>query len=106
MRRMVTRVLRFIAIISLATAATAASPAFAASDPVGAVYTQTNAAAGNAVLAFDRASDGSLTPAGSYPTGDLGTGTGSVHRVPSRSARTAVGSSSSTRAATTSPSTR
>ena len=42
----------------------------------GAVYSQTNAVAGNAVVAFDRAADGSLTPAGSYPTGGLGTGAG------------------------------
>ncbi len=42
----------------------------------GAVFTQTNAAAGNAVLAFDRGADGSLTPAGSFATGGLGTGAG------------------------------
>ena len=29
----------------------------------------TNSASGNAVEAFARASDGSLTPAGTYPTG-------------------------------------
>lgn len=39
----------------------------------GAVYTMSNAAAGNVVLAFDRASDGRLTPAGSWSTGGLGT---------------------------------
>ena len=42
----------------------------------GAVYSQTNAVAGNAVAAFDRAADGRLTPAGSYATGGLGTGAG------------------------------
>lgn len=42
----------------------------------GAVFTQTNAAAGNAVLAFDRGGDGALTPAGTYTTGGLGTGSG------------------------------
>ena len=41
---------------------------------VGAVFTLSNAAAGNAVIAFSRASDGSLTPAGSFAT--LGNGTG------------------------------
>lgn len=42
----------------------------------GAVYSQTNAVAGNSVLAFDRGADGSLTPTGSYTTGGLGTGAG------------------------------
>ena len=42
----------------------------------GAVYTQSNAAAGNAVLAFRRAADGSLTAAGSYRTGGNGLGRG------------------------------
>ena len=41
---------------------------------VGAVYTQSNSAAGNAVIVFGRSTDGSLTPAGSFPT--LGNGTG------------------------------
>src|SRR5215218_2642238 len=41
---------------------------------VGAVFTVSNQAAGNAVIAFSRASDGSLTPAGSFAT--LGNGTG------------------------------
>ena len=41
---------------------------------VGAVYTQSNSAAGNAVIVFGRDADGSLTPAGSFAT--LGTGTG------------------------------
>ena len=42
--------------------------------PSGAVYTLTNAAAGNEVAVFDRASDGTLTPAYTVPTGGLGTG--------------------------------
>jgi len=42
----------------------------------GAVYTQTNAAAGNAVLAFDRDRDGALTPAGTFPTQGSGSGGG------------------------------
>jgi 6-phosphogluconolactonase (cycloisomerase 2 family) len=41
-----------------------------------AVYTQTNSAAGNAVLVLTRGDDGALTPAGSYPTGGLGTSAG------------------------------
>jgi len=42
----------------------------------GAVFTMNNAVAGNAVLVFQRAADGTLTAAGSVPTGGLGAGTG------------------------------
>ena len=42
----------------------------------GAVYTLTNQATGNSVIVFDRAADGTLTLAGSFPTGGTGTGTG------------------------------
>jgi 6-phosphogluconolactonase (cycloisomerase 2 family) len=53
------------------------SPSFdRGSNTVGQVYTMTNSAAGNAILAFDRAADGSLSAAGSYATGGLGTGGG------------------------------
>jgi 6-phosphogluconolactonase len=48
-----------------------ASPGF-----TGTVYTMSNAAGGNAVLMFNRAANGSLTPAQSFPTGGLGTGAG------------------------------
>jgi 6-phosphogluconolactonase (cycloisomerase 2 family) len=41
---------------------------------IGAVYTLTNEAGGNAVAAFNRGPDGALTPAGIYPTGGLGSG--------------------------------
>ena len=47
-----------------------------ASNSVGQVFTSSNSPAGNAILAYDRAADGSLTPAGSYPTGGIGTGAG------------------------------
>ncbi len=40
------------------------------------VFTMTNSANGNSVLAFARAADGSLSLAGSYPTGGRGTGGG------------------------------
>lgn len=40
----------------------------------GAVFTQTNGAAGNAVVAFSRAGDGSLTLAGTFATGGNGIG--------------------------------
>jgi 6-phosphogluconolactonase (cycloisomerase 2 family) len=41
-----------------------------------AVYTQTNALSGNAVQVLTRGDDGRLTPAGSVPTGGLGTSAG------------------------------
>ena len=43
---------------------------------VAAVFTMSNATAGNAVLRFQRAADGTLSPAGSFPTGGIGTGAG------------------------------
>ncbi len=42
----------------------------------GAVFSMTNAVAGNRVVAFDRMSDGSLNPARSFATGGTGTGGG------------------------------
>jgi 6-phosphogluconolactonase len=53
----------------------AAQPA-AADEPVGHVYVQTNAAAGNAVIAFDRNADGTLALEGTVASGGLGTGAG------------------------------
>src|SRR4051812_8428090 len=44
-----------------------------------AVYTMTNGAAGNAVLAFARGENGQLTQTGTYPTGGLGGALGSGH---------------------------
>jgi 6-phosphogluconolactonase len=41
-----------------------------------AVYTITNAASGNELLAFQRSANGALTPAGIFPTGGTGTGSG------------------------------
>ena len=41
----------------------------------GALYTQTNDPNGNAVQRFDRAADGSLTPAGTFATGGAGLAT-------------------------------
>jgi 6-phosphogluconolactonase (cycloisomerase 2 family) len=48
------------------------SAAQASGGAPGAVYVMTNATAGNAILVFDRAANGGLTPAGSYSTGGLG----------------------------------
>src|SRR3954454_20746969 len=69
------RLLLLVAASALAVFATAAA-AGAGSDSVGVVYTLTNSPAGNAVAVFDRAADGSLTQAGTYATGGLGTGAG------------------------------
>jgi 6-phosphogluconolactonase len=69
------RLLLLVAATALAVVATAAA-AGAGSDTPGAVYTLTNSPAGNAVAVFARAADGSLTPAGTYATGGLGTGAG------------------------------
>jgi 6-phosphogluconolactonase len=60
-----------------------AGPARAADLPgaAGAVYTMTNSPGGNAIEAYARASDGTLTPAGSYPTGGDGGALGSGHSI-------------------------
>jgi 6-phosphogluconolactonase len=78
-------------ILTLALAAAACSDRDGVTDPVasssssdvasglpasGAVYLQTNAAAGNAVLMFPRAADGTLGSPISFSTGGLGSGTG------------------------------
>jgi 6-phosphogluconolactonase (cycloisomerase 2 family) len=42
----------------------------------GAVFALTNSPGGNAVVAYRRASNGSLQPAGTFPTGGVGTGAG------------------------------
>lgn len=42
----------------------------------GVVYLTSNAPGGNEILAYDRAADGQLTPAGTYATGGIGTGGG------------------------------
>lgn len=48
----------------------------AAGKSAGAVYTLSNAAAGNEVLVYDRAAGGQLAFAGAVPTGGLGSGAG------------------------------
>jgi 6-phosphogluconolactonase (cycloisomerase 2 family) len=42
----------------------------------GAVYVMTNDTAANAIQVFDRAADGALTAAGTFPTGGAGSGSG------------------------------
>jgi 6-phosphogluconolactonase (cycloisomerase 2 family) len=53
-----------------------ASPALASDGGSGSVYTLSNSASGNEVLAYDRSSDGTLTFQGAYATGGLGSGAG------------------------------
>ena len=64
------------AILPVGVVAAAAAPADAHSVRHGTLYTLSNDAAGNRVLAFARASDGSLSPAGSFATGGNGAGAG------------------------------
>ncbi|MBC7894298.1 MAG: beta-propeller fold lactonase family protein [Cytophagaceae bacterium] len=61
---------------STSTLPLAPSSALAPAGAVGQVYTATNATTGNAILAFDRGADGSLTASGSYATNGVGTGAG------------------------------
>lgn len=63
-----------LGVLAAAVAIFTPASASASSGGVGAVYTLTNATAGNAVLAYTRFADGSLAPAGSFPTGGTGTG--------------------------------
>jgi len=60
----------------LAVGPAAAQGTAAADSKPGMVYVMTNDAAGNGVAAYERAADGTLSPAGTYPTGGLGTGAG------------------------------
>lgn len=66
-----------IAVVLLSLMVSLTSPAAAASGNAnGAVFTLTNAASGNAVLVYNRSSDGSLAFDGAYATGGLGSGAG------------------------------
>ena len=56
--------------------ATTVAPSFSQTQTVGGVFVSTNGLNGNAVVAFARAADGSLTPTGTFATG--GTGIGGV----------------------------
>ncbi len=69
---------RVASLLAVAAAALAGVTGTAAAGPpsAAAVYTLSNAVAGNTVLAYDRAADGSLTAAGSFATGGTGTGGG------------------------------
>jgi 6-phosphogluconolactonase len=66
---------QFIAAVAAVSTLFAPSAALADSGKE-AVYTLTNAASGNSVIAFSRASDGTLRENGAYPTGGAGSGNG------------------------------
>jgi 6-phosphogluconolactonase len=69
------RTVRVLAICIAAAFLALAAPAAAFADS-GTVYTSTNSATANTIQAFERAPDGSLTPAGGFATGGTGTGGG------------------------------
>lgn len=73
--------LSLLALSALVACGGEGSPASGTADALGAgapgvVYVLSNQPAGNAVVAFTRAVDGTLSPAGSFPTGGTGTGAG------------------------------
>ncbi len=72
------RIFRWMIVLTLLLSlfATNIGAAFAAAGQPGAVYVQTNQAAGNAIAMYNRSADGGLTYAGNVPTGGLGTGAG------------------------------
>jgi 6-phosphogluconolactonase len=75
-KTLIARLLRSVlALAALLAFAASPLPSHAHGD-AGAVYTLSNQPSGNEVLAWDRAADGTLTPAGSYPAGGNGTGGG------------------------------
>ena len=73
---MKSRSITAIGALTALLAITAVTPVAASNAHAGTVYTLSNAASGNAVIAYARARDGSLTPLGTYPTGGLGSGAG------------------------------
>jgi 6-phosphogluconolactonase len=72
LNRLFVHVLAAVGIVGTLLAPSAAL----ADDDKQAVYTITNSASGNEVLAFNRAANGQLTAAGAFPTGGMGTGAG------------------------------
>ena len=77
------RLATFVALIALVLAGslTASYAALARGDVVGHVYVNDNSAPNNAIAAFDRHADGSLTPMSGSPfvTGGAGCIDGSLH---------------------------
>ena len=70
------RLVGFVAAASTALALAIPGVATAHSGADGFVYTETNAATGNAIVAYARADGGTLSWLGTYPTHGLGTGSG------------------------------
>src|SRR5271156_3819189 len=66
----------FLAVAGLALLVGVAHAADLARRLPGAVYVLSNQSSGNSVLVYGRASDGTLTFSGSFPTGGIGAGTG------------------------------
>jgi 6-phosphogluconolactonase len=64
-----------VSLLAMLVVAAAANASSSDNSP-GAVYALTNSAAGNAVVAYNRAADGTLTPQGTFPTGGNGTASG------------------------------
>ena len=69
-------VMRLLVTTAALVAAATLNHAARAERSAGAVYTMSNAAAGNRILAFHRAFNGTLASAGSFATGGLGSGGG------------------------------
>jgi 6-phosphogluconolactonase len=63
---------RAVVLLLALVAALALAPSAMASHGGGSLYTQTNDPSGNTVQRFDRAADGSLSPAGTFATGGVG----------------------------------
>jgi hypothetical protein len=60
------------AAVATALLGSGAANASTGQDPVGVVFVQTDGIVGNAVAAYDRLADGTLSPAGTYATGGAG----------------------------------
>jgi 6-phosphogluconolactonase (cycloisomerase 2 family) len=71
MKRLLLPLLLLVAALALGGTAAAGD-----GNAVGAAYSISNSAAGNELLVFTRAADGSLAPAGSVSAGGVGTGSG------------------------------
>jgi 6-phosphogluconolactonase len=69
-------VFNLLMVMPLFTAEGGAAAHPQSTDRVGVVYSMTNNPDGNAIIEFNRAVDGTLTYAGEYATGGLGTGPG------------------------------
>src|SRR2546428_10575484 len=76
MARILTRILAYSALAALIFGGFATAPAAAAGGSAGNVYTETNTASGNAILAYARSASGALSLSATYPTRGLGSGAG------------------------------